>query len=239
MGKKRIPWPTNYYSTLRKEANFGCAVCGKPWLLQIHHIEGYVDGVVEKLERLIMLCIEHHDIADSGKIKKEELYGLKKNPCNLNKVNHSFAIPTEKELTIYLGGNTIIECPIILEIKNESIISMKREKDQLLLSANFYDKNDELKLKIIDNAWEGDVGVEDIRYSEKQSDTEVWLSIKMEKSEPNIDVKIIDGAVHVTGKFYRGGQLFEVRPEGIFVNNNQAFITGSTFSHCGGAISIG
>ena len=84
---------------------------------------------------------------------------------------------------------------------------MKREQGQLLLSVNFYNKKDELKLKIVDNAWEGDIGMEDIRYSEGQSNTDVWLSGKIEKSEPNIDVKIIDGEVYITGIFYRRGQI--------------------------------
>lgn len=81
MGKQRPTWPDCYYPLLRKEVNFGCAVCGKPIPLRIHHIEGW-DGdseIPEKPEKLIMLCDDiHHPEADDGKIPKSRLYKLKK-----------------------------------------------------------------------------------------------------------------------------------------------------------------
>jgi hypothetical protein len=65
---------------LRKEANFGCPICGSPYLSWHHfdppwHIEQH-----HRPEGMIGLCRVHHDQADDGRYTKEQLLGLKKNP---------------------------------------------------------------------------------------------------------------------------------------------------------------
>jgi hypothetical protein len=221
MGQDRIPYPKEYYEKLRVEENFGCAVCGIP-LCRIHHIEGYKGEHI--LSELILLCKEHHEQSDKRRehpelkegIEKEKLYDLKKNPFNRDKIHHNFAISSSNEMIVHLGGNILIENPICLEIFGESIIMTRREQDQLLISANFYDKSDSLMLKITDNIWEADTNVADLRYSEGEKNTDAWLAVKMIGSSSYLDVKIKDGELYIEGKFYRRGLLFDVREDGIF-----------------------
>ena len=83
MGRQRPVWPDNYYSLLRNEAKFGCAKCGVPQPIFIHHIEGYREGFLEIPEKLIMLCDDHHHDADNDIILKSDLYELKKRYNNI------------------------------------------------------------------------------------------------------------------------------------------------------------
>lgn len=168
MGKQRPAYPNDYYNILRKKANFGCAKCGVP-LVNIHHIEGYLDK--HKLEELILLCRDHHEDADSEKITKEELYRLKKNPYNSEKVHHAFNIPVSENVVIHIGGNECINVHIPLQLYGESIISTRLEEGQFLLSARFRDKDDNLRLEIRENIWESDTELVDLRYSENAAGT--------------------------------------------------------------------
>ncbi len=252
MGKQRPKYPDEYYQYLRKEVNFGCAKCGKP-LVRFHHIEGYEDGILEKPERLIALCKKDHEIADKVLMKinkqeklndkesgftKEKLYDLKKNPFNKNKVNHGFSIKSEKEMKVHIGSNTFTETPEILRIHGETIISIKRDHDQILFSAKFYDKSDELRLNILDNFWEADTELFDVWYSEEASST-FQLSIKTNNTEPYLNLKIVNDGIHITGKFYCRGQLFDVREDGVFFMEQQLLtMTGCTFHRVGVGIDI-
>ena len=193
MSKQRPPYPIEWYPILRREANFGCVKCGKP-IVTIHHIEGY-EGKHE-LRSLVMLCKKHHDLADQCKIIKIELYTLKKKPCNFSKVHHAFQIPASRKLVVNIGGNKFIETPIVLQLMGEPIISVKRESDQFLVSATFFDKYDTLRLKLVDNVWDADTQLVDLRYSENEVGTKAWLAIKMEDSEPYLNLKIVNDELY-------------------------------------------
>jgi len=221
MGKQRPPYPPEWYPILRREANFGCVKCGKP-IVTIHHIEGY-EGKHE-LKSVLMLCKKHHDLAIQCKITKSELYTLKKKPYNFNKVHHAFQIPAKQKMVVNIGGNKIIETPVALQLMKEPIISIRRELDQFLVSATFFDKYDNLRLKLMENVWDADTQLVDLRYSENEAGTKAWLSIKMEDSEPYLDFKIVNDEIYIFGKFYRRGTLFDVKQDGTFVLNKIVFM---------------
>jgi hypothetical protein len=236
LGKQRPPYPDWQYVALRKEANFGCAKCGVP-IATIHHIEGFRGE--HKLEEEILLCREHHKMSGEGTISKPELYNLKSKPFNSDTVHHAFQVPQTQKLVVNLGGNRIIDTPIALQIFQESIISTRREENQLLLSAVFYDEHDTARLTVVDNIWDADTDLFDLRYSENQAGADAWLAIKMQDSDPYLDLKIVKGEVCIKGKFYRKGMLFDVRDDGTFLLGKQVFMSGNTIERCGVGISVG
>src|SRR5438105_3140317 len=93
----------------------------------IHHIEGYDASNPWPEKQLIILCKEHHDLADfmlrdvksPEGISKEELYRLKARPFNIERVSGAFQVPSEKELVVKMAGVTMIECQVALEIHGE------------------------------------------------------------------------------------------------------------------------
>jgi hypothetical protein len=210
---------------LRKEANFGCAKCGIP-IVTIHHIEGYEEGVFRP-EELVELCDAHHKMADKCALSKQELYALKSKPFNSDRVHHAFQIPATKVLIVHLGGNQFIQTPIPLQIHQEPVISLRIENGQLLLSVTFYDADDLLRLKMVDNVWDADIDVFDLRYSERAG-AEVHLAVKMQESEPYLDLMIVNGEVFLKGKFYRKGMLFEIDDSGTFQAGKSLFMRGCT-----------
>lgn len=178
-------------------------------------------------------------MGDEGAISKQELYDLKRKPFNLDKVHHSFQIPQTQRIVVHIGGDRVIDTPITLEISQEPIISTRREEGQLLLSSVFYDKHDSPRLKVIDNVWDADTDLFDLRYSENKAGADAWLAIKMQDSEPYLDLKIVRGEVYIKGKFYRKGMLFDVRDDGTFQLDKMAFMSGNIIEKCGVGISVG
>ncbi|MDG6934420.1 MAG: hypothetical protein JRN68_06945 [Nitrososphaerota archaeon] len=235
MSKHRPPYPIEYYQALRKEANFGCAKCGVP-IVTIHHIEGY-EGE-HHLRELIMLCKEHHSQADQGLITKEELYVLKTNPFNEASVKHKLQVSPAKDIVVHIGGNTFVETPVPLQLHGEPIISVRREGSEVLFSLTLYGKDGDTRVKMVDNVWEADASLVDVRYSEDTGNADVWLSIKLEDSEPYIEVRVIDGELHLKGRFYLRGNLLDVRDDGSFVLNQQMYFRGITAIKCGVGIAI-
>ena len=233
MTGQRPPYPTNYYTRLRKESNFGCAACGVPFPVAIHHIEGYEENIVAPLEELILLCKRDHELADDDKIAKEILYGLKKKPFNVDRASHNFSIPQSKQMVAHIGNNTFIETPFPIVINKEVIVGIKREKGQILVSTKFYDKNDKLHLELIDNVWSATTDAFDVRYSERTKQADVWVAIKMNDQEPYLDIKIIGGELHIEGNFYRNGNLYTINKDGVFhIRRNLLTMTGCTLDRC-------
>lgn len=67
---------------LKKEVNFGCPIegCGSPYLTY-HHFDPPWHKIYEHHpDKMIALCLPHHNSADHGAFTNEQLYSLKKNP---------------------------------------------------------------------------------------------------------------------------------------------------------------
>ncbi len=234
MGRDRIPYPPEFYSALRQEQNFGCAVCGKP-IITIHHIEGFKGE--HRLGELILLCQDHHKRANLGlehpgsaeSISKEELYKLKQNPFNKYKVHHHFILPPSKDMVVHMGGNRFINTPIPIEIRAEPVISLRREGEQLLVSATFYDPYDVPVLLIRENVWEADTSLPDVRYSEGLRGYDAWLAIRMRDYSNYLNVQLAQGEVFIEGTFFRKGVAFDVSKDGVFTAGKSLTMVDCTF----------
>lgn len=62
---------------------------------------------------------------------------------------------------------------------------------------------------------------------------------EMEDSESYLDLKIVTSEIYIKGKFYRRGNLFDVRQDGTFVLNKIVFLSGNTIEDCKVGIGIG
>jgi hypothetical protein len=234
--KQRAEYPPGYYPLLRYECNFGCAKCGVP-IVTIHHIEGYEEGNVAPLKELIYLCKDHHDKANSGVITKEELYSLKKNPFNRGLVRHGFRVVASKPMMVNIGGSRFTETQIPLQLAGNPVISVRREGDEILFSVRLHDNMGDLKMEMIDNVWEADTALADVRYSEAEG-AQAFLAIKLLDSEACSEVKIIDDELYIKGKFYLRGNLLVVRDNGVFSLNRRASFSRVTMMDATVGISI-
>jgi len=105
MEKKRPEIPRPIKRQLRKEAGFGCCVCGHPFF-QYHHIVLYSIKSEHNPSDMMILCPNCHNKATAGVFIEEAQRECKSNPFNVkqNKVSGQLEIlPGSKN--VFLGGN--------------------------------------------------------------------------------------------------------------------------------------
>lgn len=86
MGTKRSKIPDNIRKKIIKAQNGRCALCPLTHPTDIHHIIPLYMGGKNTIDNLVLLCRNHHDLADSGIISPEILQYYK-NISSLNIVN--------------------------------------------------------------------------------------------------------------------------------------------------------
>src|SRR2546430_16075052 len=63
---------------LRKEANFGCAICGEPYLTYHHFDPSWAERHHDEPEGMIALCVKHAGMADAKAFTKKQLRAFKR-----------------------------------------------------------------------------------------------------------------------------------------------------------------
>jgi len=218
--------PADVRRKLRKEANFGCAICGAP-IIEYHHIIPYSEKEHHDPDHMIALCPNHHRPSDDEAISRDELYYRKENPKNTNEVDYSFYfdsnIPIIEIGNVEVGLGEQGRCSI-LKIADTDIISVNYDSNQLGFDVNFYDKSGNLIAEISNNEWWADVeSVWDMKYKSNwfklwNNDKEVGLKIEYDTESDRISMK---------GKFYFEGDAFYVHPSKIIEPNGNRQISGS------------
>lgn len=211
---KRPKYPEKFYQYLRKEAKFGCVICGFP-IVVIHHIEPYREVKSHSLDNLVLLCKGHHEDADKGNFSKGELLNYKVHPYNDGSVKHFFNLLPDDTI-VNIGSFTLVNVEVPLMIRGIPVISFRKENAHMLFSLVFQNRFGHSVLEIRDNIWEGRTDLFDLRYTRDLKEDEEWLTIKMSSDEPFTSIKMKNGALNITGKFYNGGHVIEARENGIF-----------------------
>jgi hypothetical protein len=117
---------------------------------------------------------------------------------------------------VNMGSNKFFDVEKLIMIHNEEMLTLRREGENLLLSALFYDKFGNLKISIRDNFWEAPIDIADIRYSEGSQGTDYWLSIRIDESEGYLELKSTKGELEIKGKFWCGTKQFMIDSRGLF-----------------------
>lgn len=106
MSNTRPPTPAAVAYQLRREAAFGCCVCGNP-IVQYHHIVPYAVEPHFRPEDMMALCPNHHDEANSGAMTARRQRRYKAEPYNHKRgFAQGLLTITGQALTAFLGGNT-------------------------------------------------------------------------------------------------------------------------------------
>lgn len=149
--------PTWVKRKLRREVNYGCAICGNP-LLEYHHILPYSEEEHHDPEDMIALCPNHHSHAgpNAEAITPDRLREHKDNPHNDSAVDYDFHYRTSRP-TIMAGHNLfqLVHRNVItiLEINGRSLFELRFEGKRFHLSSWLYDENNELMAEIDNNEW--------------------------------------------------------------------------------------
>lgn len=189
---------------LRKEAGFGCARCGAPFV-EYHHIIPWSVENHFRPEDMVALCSECHRIV--GKWSHDRQYNLKKNPHNIRTAKHN-GVLHKYDLTIngfWLGSATMSGCPVILQYKNIQLISYELEDDEHKLNITLLDKKDNIILKIVKNNIEFQIDkLWDYQYHDNK------IVIKYEKYDIGLTIDCSKSVVKIYGNIWCGGikQIF-------------------------------
>lgn len=226
--------PSDIKRYLRQESLFGCVLCGSP-IIEYHHIIPFHQVKVHKKEDMVVLCPEHHHRADCGEIPSGVLYQAKKNPVNKNRdtISKDFYLLNFKTLKIKAGSNTYIRTPVLLEVDNNPLLTVKEDGLYALFNAKFYNRHNKLLAEIKDNEWIAYKNKElwDIQYSPGH------LKINREKGNILLEFVINDRILELRAMMFFNGYKVELWPEKTILGQNN-IISNSTISDCGKGIVI-
>lgn len=155
MHSQRPATPELVKRILRKEAGFGCCICGHP-ILEYHHIIPYSVEKHFRSEDMMVLCPNHHEAATNGGLDLDEQRKAKNKPFNITRglVNGSLVL-RQTNASVSIAGSTVnAGAGIILVIGSSNIIFTRiSEQGTLLLSIKLYSEENSLLAEIIDNDW--------------------------------------------------------------------------------------
>ena len=147
---RNIPQPIQ--KQLRREANFGCALCGCP-IIEYAHIIPYRNIQAYLPENIVALCPNHYTNFNRGEFSDSYLRDAKNNPHNKTYIKDAFFIDSQ-DIAVNVGKSKFINTSRILAVNDFDIISMKRENEKyILFDINFFDKLNNLIAVVYENSW--------------------------------------------------------------------------------------
>lgn len=230
--KRHIPLPLR--RAVRKEAYFGCVLCGSP-IIEFHHIEPFHKVNEHTKENLVALCPEHHHRADCAEIPVSVITKAKNQPINKEKdfVSKDFFLSNYNDMRTRVGSNVYIRTPKILVVDEYPLITLTSDEEgNALLNAKFYNPNDVLLAEINNNEWlaYNNPVLWDISYSPGH------LKINLNKGNIFLELKLNNGNIDLRADMYYHGFKVSLLPDKTVVGNT--VISNSTMTDCGGGIFI-
>lgn len=146
--------PSGVKKHLRSEVNFGCPICGSPYLTYHHYDPPWNKKHHNKPDGMIALCVKHHGLADCGTYTKEQIKKFKKNPILKNPLISQGKFEWLRNELILEAGGFYLDSHVYLRIDGQNIIWFNRDKENnILLNLNIVDMNGDSVVLIENNDW--------------------------------------------------------------------------------------
>ncbi len=152
--------PQAIQNQLKKEAHYGCVICGCP-VLEFIDFNQTGSQVHESLrqevflpENMVAICPSHNKKFRTDEIDPSFLASSKDSPFNKNHSDLAFATTSSNELTISLGGCTFVNTSRLLVVDDFELINVGRMDQRLLvMDVNFFNRTNQLVGIIFENSW--------------------------------------------------------------------------------------
>ena len=212
---RNIPLPIQ--KQLRREANFGCVLCGCPIIIYAHIIP-YRSIQAYLPENIIALCPNHYTNFDRGEFSESYLRDAKNNPHNKIQVKDAFFIDSQ-DIAVNVGKSKFINTSRILAVNDFDIISIKRENERyILLDINFFDKLNNLIAVVYENSW-----------TAEKTASAVWeivykphhLVIRNTSRNLFFESKIENEELFITANMYYNAIPLSITNDGIWISENE------------------
>jgi hypothetical protein len=212
---RNIPQPIQ--KQLRREANFGCALCGCP-IIEYAHIIPYRNIQAYLPENIVALCPNHYTNFDRGEFSDSYLRDAKNNPHNKTYIQDAFFIDPQ-DIAVNVGKSKFINTSRILAVNDFDIISIKRENERyILLDINFFDKLNNLIAVVYENSW-----------TAEKTASAVWeivykphhLVIRNTSRNLFFESKIENEELFITANMYYNAIPLSITNDGIWISENE------------------
>jgi len=152
--------PQAIQNQLKKEAHYGCVICGCPVLefIDFNRIGFQVDESRRQKvflpENMVAICPSHNTKFQKSELDSAFLASSKNSPFNKMHKDLAFATTSSNELTISLGGCTFVNTSRLLVVDDFDLINVRRMDQRLLvMDVNFFNRNNQLVGIILENSW--------------------------------------------------------------------------------------
>lgn len=148
--------PSEIRRALRKEAGYGCVICGEI-VIQYEHIQPeFKDAFEHDPNKMTILCSQCHYKVTQGLIAKESVWQAKKNPRikNIGAAKSELFLRNVKALKVRIGDTVFINAKSIIEIDDKVILQILPPESieaPFRINASFFDSNNEFVAAIINN----------------------------------------------------------------------------------------
>jgi hypothetical protein len=145
--------PLQIQKQLKKEALYGCVICGCP-ILQYAHIVPNGDVQVFLPENMLALCPIHYIGYNNREVSESALREAKNSPYNKMHEQSAFIVSSQQDLRVNIGKCKFVNTSRLLVIDDFDIVSIKREDGKYIsLDINFFDKLNSLIAIVSENSW--------------------------------------------------------------------------------------
>lgn len=224
----RPPIPAAVRRQLRREAGFGCCLCGSPFI-EYHHITPWHEAQRHEPADMMVVCPNDHARITAGAVPVAKQRAAKAHPVNIARgLVHGTLGVLQTNLALDISGSTFIDYPTVLRVNSEDLIALRIHEDgYLALSLRLYGPDDDLVCEIVDNEWRaGDHLPWDIEFKHR--------TLRMNRADRLIllDLDARKDLVTLRGEFWRSGHHFRFLPTRMETTHPSAafFITSSTFN---------
>ena len=190
--------PLPIQSQLKKEARYGCSICGCPLLEFVQFIPSDTPGAYLP-ENMIAICPTHTLKFVQNKLSATELSSFKTKPYNRINENKPFALAPE--FTVNIAKTKFINTHRLLSVDDFDLITIRKENNSyLLLDLNFFDSLNNLIAVTSENSWTTDrKQVWNIDYEPG------YLKIQNKTRQILFEAKIESGEVFIVAEMYYSG----------------------------------
>ncbi|GAB1441934.1 hypothetical protein MASR2M39_07690 [Ignavibacteriales bacterium] len=148
--------PPEIRRLLRKEAGYGCVICGNI-IIEYEHIEPeFKDALEHDPNKMTILCPGCHANVTKELIAKSTVWEAKRNPIvkNQGSATHKLFVGNAKVLKIKIGDTIFSNAKSIIEIDDKVILQIlppEAKEAPFRINASFFDSNNEFVAAIINN----------------------------------------------------------------------------------------
>lgn len=155
--------PQAIQTQLKKEAFYGCVICGCPVLefidfkrtgARVEEEEETRQQEVFLPESMLAICPSHNKKFQTGEMEPAFLSSNKNKPFNKIHDDLAFATLSSNELIISLGGCSFINTSRLLVIDDFDLISVRRMDQRfIVMDLNLFNSNNQLVGIVLENSW--------------------------------------------------------------------------------------